>query len=87
MRERTHEAEALKIEGNNFFKDKKWADAAKKYRKAIGIDPECAVYWSNLAMCSQKLNQFLEWKDAAHKCLEIDPSLRLTHHMKRHTTI
>ena len=62
------EAEALKMEGNNLFKQKRWAEAAEKYHKATDIDPKCAVYWCNLAICFSKLNMYPEMQKAALKC-------------------
>ena len=68
------EAEALKAEGNKLAKQRNWAAAAKKYEKAVAIDPLCAVYWSNLALCYSKMNLLIEYKTASAKTVEVDPS-------------
>jgi tetratricopeptide (TPR) repeat protein len=49
------EAESLNAEGNELLNQKKWADAAKRFRAAIEIEPN-AYYWSNLALCYCKLD-------------------------------
>ena len=69
-----NQAETLKTEGNELFKQKKYGDALKRYLRATEIDPGCAMYWSNLASCYGKLYLCQEMKDAAQKCLDIDPS-------------
>lgn len=66
------EAETLKLQGNEFFKQKRWADAAKKYRLATEIEPTCAVYWSNLALCYHKMNLYTEMQAAAVRCYAND---------------
>jgi len=40
-------AEALKEEGNAFYKNKEWLKAAASYTKGIKLDPENAVLYSN----------------------------------------
>ncbi len=41
------QAEAFKSEGNEAFKSGKWADAVAEYTKAIELDPDDKVYYSN----------------------------------------
>lgn len=69
-----NEAEALKAEGNKLAKQQNWAAAAKKYEQATSIDPSCAVYWSNLALCYSKMDLLIEYKTAATKTVKADPS-------------
>ena len=38
-------AEALKEEGNAFYKNKEWLKAAASYTKGIKLDPENAVLY------------------------------------------
>jgi tetratricopeptide (TPR) repeat protein len=38
-------AEALKDEGNNFFKVGKYAEAVEKYLAATALDPNVPAYW------------------------------------------
>jgi len=68
------EAEALKAEGNKLVQQRNWAAAAKKYEKATAIDPSCAIYWSNLALCYSKMDLLIEYKTAATKTVKADPS-------------
>lgn len=68
------EAEAIKQQGNELLKKGNFAAAKNKYKKAIQIDPTCAVYWSNLAVCYLKLEDIIAYKEAAQKCVETDPS-------------
>ena len=42
------EAEALKEAGNELVRNKEYADALKKYKKAIAIDPTRAAYYGNM---------------------------------------
>jgi tetratricopeptide (TPR) repeat protein len=68
------EAEALKAEGNELVGRKEYAKAAKKYKKAISVDPTRAAYWSNLALCYDKMKDLNAFKEAAQKCVEADPT-------------
>jgi len=67
-------AEALKAEGNALVGLKDWAGAAQKYTEAIAIDSSKPAYHSNLALCYEKLNNPSAFKEAALKCIEVDPS-------------
>lgn len=65
-------AEALKNEGNNFFKVGKYREAIAKYKEATAIDASVASYWSNMAACHEKLGEFEEMQDAARQCVLAD---------------
>ena len=67
------QAEALKAEGNTLASQQNWAAASKKYKKALCIDGSVAVYWSNLALCYDKMGCLDEYKYAAKKTVEVDP--------------
>ena len=67
------QAEALKAEGNKLASQQNWAAASKKYKKALCIDGSVAVYWSNLALCYDKMGCLDEYKYAAKKTVEVDP--------------
>lgn len=67
-------AEALKVKGNELVAQKDWSAAAKKYKKAASLDPSCAAYYSNLSFCYEKMRCLGEYKGAAMKCVEVDPS-------------
>ncbi|KAL7455510.1 hypothetical protein ACHAWC_010331 [Mediolabrus comicus] len=67
-------AEALKLEGNKLVGKKNWKGAAEKYNEAISLDPTKAAYFSNLALCHEMLDDLISFKEAATKCIEVDPS-------------
>jgi len=51
------QAEALKGQGNQFFKSGQYAQAIAKYKEATSIDSNVPAYWSNMAACFEKLGQ------------------------------
>jgi len=65
-------AEAIKAEGNAFFKSGKYAEAIGKYKEATKVDDTVPSYWSNMAACYEKLRQFEEMADAARSCIKAD---------------
>jgi tetratricopeptide (TPR) repeat protein len=65
-------AEALKAEGNAFFKGGKYKEAIAKYKLATAIDAGVPSYWSNMAACHEKLREFEEMEDAARHCILAD---------------
>ena len=67
------EAEALKAEGNKLVGRKDWAGAVEKYNQAIELNPTKATYYSNLALCYEKLDDRILFKETAMKCIEVDP--------------
>jgi stress-induced-phosphoprotein 1 len=65
-------AEAIKGEGNAFFKGGKYAEAIAKYEEAVAIDSTIPSYWSNMAACHEKLRQFEEMGEAGRNCILAD---------------
>ena len=65
-------AEAFKNEGNKYFKDGNYKLAVQKYKDATSIDPNVPAYWSNMAACYEKLNDFEEMENAARSCIKAD---------------
>lgn len=65
-------AEAIKAEGNGFFKSGKYKEAIAKYKEATDVDPNVPSYWSNMAACYEKLNQYEEMADAGRSCIKAD---------------
>ncbi len=49
-------------EGNNFFKNKQFAQAIQKYTEAIKIDGNNHTYWSNRSACHAGLDN---WEESA----------------------
>lgn len=66
------QAEAIKNQGNQFFKSGKYADAISKYLQATKIDPSVPAYWSNMAACYEKLGKFEDMSNAASECIKAD---------------
>jgi stress-induced-phosphoprotein 1 len=65
-------AEALKAEGNTFFKTGKYADAISKYNAASEVDPSVPAYHSNAAACWEKLSNYEEMEKSARACVAAD---------------
>mmetsp|Transcript_702 Transcript_702/g.886 ORF Transcript_702/g.886 Transcript_702/m.886 type:complete len:324 (-) Transcript_702:126-1097(-) len=66
------QAEALKAEGNSFFKAGKYAEAIAKYDAASSIDPSVPAYQSNAAACWEKIQNYEKMEEAARKCIAAD---------------
>jgi len=66
------QAEKIKGEGNVFFKGGQYAEAIAKYNEATAIDPNVPSYWSNMAACHEKLNQYEEMAVAGRSCIKAD---------------
>lgn len=66
------QAEAIKAEGNTFFKAGKYREAIGKYKEATAIDASVPSYWSNMAACHEKLREYEEMQEAARKCILAD---------------
>ena len=65
-------AEAIKAEGNAFFKGGKYKEAIEKYKEATAIDATVPSYWSNMAACHEKLREYDEMAEAARQCILAD---------------
>lgn len=68
------QAEAIKAEGNKFFKAGQYEAAIAKYKQATQVDDKVPSYWSNMAACYEKLRKFEEMADAARSCIKADKS-------------
>lgn len=66
------QAEAIKAEGNAFFKGGKYKEAIAKYKEAVAIDATVPSYWSNMAACHEKLREFEEMAEAGRQCILAD---------------
>jgi stress-induced-phosphoprotein 1 len=65
-------AEALKTEGNGFFKGGQYEKAIEKYLEATKLDASVPAYWSNMAACYEKIGKYEEMSDAARNCIKAD---------------
>lgn len=54
--ENKQQAEAMKVEGNDFMRDGRFHDAIASYTSAITLHPTNAIYYSNRAAAYAKLN-------------------------------
>jgi len=65
-------ADALKNQGNQFFKSGQYAAAIDKYKEATKIDASQPSYWSNMAACYEKLGKFEDMVSASQDCIKAD---------------
>lgn len=73
-------AQALKGEGNAFFKARDYPNAIAKYTEAVNLDPENHVYYSNRSAAYGLNNQ---WQLAAAdgtKCVTLNPKFLKGYH-------
>lgn len=68
------QAEALKGQGNSFFKGGQYAEAIEKYKAATALDDSVPAYWSNMAACYEKLGKYDEMAEAGRSCIKADRS-------------
>ena len=61
------------MQGNDFFKQEKWGEAAEKYRAAALLGGPQPVYLSNFAACLLKLEMWEVANSAASRALVYDP--------------
>lgn len=66
-------AEEAKEKGNVQFKASKFEDAVQMYSRAIYLDGNNPIYYSNRAMALMKLGRYDEAEADCTKALEIDP--------------
>ncbi|CAN6190791.1 unnamed protein product [Urochloa humidicola] len=60
--------------GNEFFKQKKYHEAAMHYTRAIKMSPKDPRAFSNRAQCHIYLGDVLQGLKDAEKCVEMDPT-------------
>jgi len=59
--------------GNEFFKEKKWADAKREYDEAVKRNPSDAKLYSNRAAALTKLLAYPDALKDLDECLKLDP--------------
>lgn len=64
-------AEAVKLEGNAFYKAKNFDKAIEKYSEAISINPAEMIYYSNLAAVYMEMGDFDTAIEQCDKGIEI----------------
>ncbi|KAK0458618.1 uncharacterized protein EV420DRAFT_1543418 [Desarmillaria tabescens] len=73
--QRREEAEKIKNQGNEFFKEQKYAEAAQKYCQALDVGGAKAVIICNLAAAFLKLEFFDLAEEVANQALIRDPGM------------
>ncbi|XP_061539625.1 small glutamine-rich tetratricopeptide repeat-containing protein alpha [Phycodurus eques] len=72
--EQRAEAERLKTDGNDHMKVENYAAAVEFYSKAIGINPQNAVYYCNRAAALSKLGNYAGAVQDCERAIGIDPN-------------
>lgn len=67
-------AQEHREKGNEFFKEKKWAEAKAEYDEAIQRDPNDAKLYSNRAAALTKLLAYPDALKDLEQCLKLDPT-------------
>lgn len=65
---------ALFSEGNNYFKNKQYEEAIRKYSEAIELDPSDVTFFSNRSACYAALNKWTEAAEDGRQCIMTDKS-------------
>jgi len=65
-------AKALKAEGNEFFKAKRYQEAIDKYTQAIANNQNDVTFYSNRSACYAALEQWKEAADDGRSCIMCD---------------
>ena len=60
--------------GNNLYLNQKYGAAVKQYKKATQFDPMPVQYWSQMAACYEKLQDWETMHATAQHCVELDPT-------------
>uniref|UniRef100_A0A803QLQ3 Serine/threonine-protein phosphatase 5 n=1 Tax=Cannabis sativa TaxID=3483 RepID=A0A803QLQ3_CANSA len=66
-------AEEFKVQANEAFKVRKYAQAIDLYTQAIEIDSQNAVYWANRSFAHLKLEEYGSAIQDASTAIEVDP--------------
>lgn len=74
------EPDVLKSMGNEAYKKGKYEEALALYDRAIGLDSENAVYYSNKGAALIGLDRLMEAIEECEKALKIQPSYQRAHH-------
>ena len=64
---------SLKQEGNQFYKQERWTEAMNCYTRAIHINQEEPVLYSNRALCELRLSKFDLAREDIEDAIQLDP--------------
>jgi len=67
------EWEALKQEGNQLYKQERWGEAMNCYTRAIHLNQEEAVLYSNRALCEVRLSMFDLAREDIEDAIQLNP--------------
>lgn len=70
----------LKSMGNEAYKQGRFEEALALYNRAIALDSENPVYYSNKGASLIALHRFIEAIEECKKALKIQPSYQRAHH-------
>lgn len=70
---RRNEAMEYKDKGNTFVKSKEYESAIKMYTRAIDLDDQVPVFFSNRSQCFLSLEKFKECIEDTDKAIALDP--------------
>lgn len=68
------EAEKLKDDANQYFKQQDYQEAVNLYTKAIQLSPMSAVYHANRSIANLRMENFGYALNDANTCLQLDPN-------------
>lgn len=67
-----HNAELYKLQGNNFFRRRKYEDAIEAYTNAISKQGDKALFWSNRSACYLAMKRYDQALYDAEICRRLD---------------
>ncbi|KAK7696579.1 hypothetical protein QCA50_001237 [Cerrena zonata] len=67
-------ANVLKDQGNKAFQAKDYDNAIDLFSKAIDLDPQNHVLWSNRSAAKAAKKQYAEALEDAEKCVSLNPT-------------
>ena len=80
--EKRQQAESERFKGNEFMREKDFAEAIKCYTKAIDLNPNEAATYSNRAMAYLKMKVYPKVIEDANKAIELDPVYVKAYHRR-----
>jgi len=63
----------LKEEGNQFYKEERWNEAMNCYTRAIHLNQQDAVLYSNRSLCELRLSKFDLAREDIEDAIQLDP--------------
>lgn len=75
------QAEQSRIDGNHYFKKKRYGAAIDAYTQAITLCPNVPVYYTNRALCHLKRNDWEEVEEDCRRAIKLDSSTVKAHYM------